>query len=178
MKKVLSLIFCAILCAGLFAFVGCSDDKKECEGIYYFHDGSGTLNYNTNLFTWYNEGNANPYPYVVGGFANFNLFYIELKDGKMTVHGSITHTEVNGELKIIAKSDIVREYEYTLVKPEGKYGYSIYADGEDTGYSVSPPQDYHVNDYDDGYISFEFGSFDSLHIIYNWTKTRIEFPEY
>ncbi len=32
------------------------------------------------------------YPNVVGGEVDFSKFYIELKNGKMTVHGSINHT--------------------------------------------------------------------------------------
>ena len=185
MKKLLSIIFSAILCVSLFAFVGCTDnsaDKKACEGIYYFHDGTGTLHYNNCLFTWYNEGSDNPYPNVVGGFADFNKFYIELNDGKMTVHGSLTHKVIEDDpfdhpVKIIANPDVVEEYEYTLVKREGKYGYSIYVDGEDTGYIVAPPNGYPADDYDGGHISYSFGTQDTLHVILNWTKTKIEFPQ-
>ncbi len=174
MKKVLSLIFCAIMCAGAISFVGCSDEKKQCEGIYYFHDGTGELpGYVSCRFDTRDEATG-LYPNVVGGVVDFTKFYIELKGGKMTLHGSITHTVTPDGLKILVNSDAVKEYEYVLVpRGEGYYGYNIYIDDKDSGYIVSPPTGYHSSDYDSGSISYSYGNQGKdLYVIYNYTKQQ------
>ena len=144
MKKFLSIVFCAILCVCLFAFIGCNDDKKACEGIYYFHDGTGELpGYPMCRFDVKDE-ETGLYPNVVGETVDFTKFYIELKDGKMTIHGSITHTVTPQGLKIFANPDVVKEYKYSLVpRGEGYFGYNLYIDGEDSGYIVFPPTRYY-----------------------------------
>lgn len=172
MKKFLSIVFCAILCLCLFAFVGCNDDKKACEGIYYFHDGTGNMS-GTSVFFDMKDERTGLYPNVDGGEVDFSKIYIELKDGKMTFHGSINYAVTPQGLKLVVNPDAVEEYEYTLVAREkGYYGYYIYIDGKDSGYSVSPPDGHPIgNDYDNGSIFYSYGKQDDdIYVIFNWTK--------
>lgn len=174
MKKILSIFFSAILCVCIFSVVGCNDDKKACEGIYYFHDGTGQLPGYPMCYFDKKDEQTGLYPNVVGGEVDFTKFYIELKDGKMTVHGSISHTVTPQGLKISVTPDTVKEYKYSLEpRGEGYYGYKLLFNGEDSGYIVSPPTGYHSSDYDDGHITYSFGNQgEDLYVIYNWTKTR------
>lgn len=174
MKKFIALILSAVLCVCIISFAGCTDDKKACEGIYYFHDGTGELPGYGSCYFDIKDEETGLYPNVVGGVVDFTKFYIELKDGKMTVHGSITHAVTPQGLKVVVNPDTVEEYTYTLVSREGYYGYNIYVDGEDTGYHVSPPYPDPIgSDYDKGYISYSYGSQGKdLYVIFNWTQQQ------
>lgn len=180
MKKLLSFVLAVISCVCIFAFTGCNDDKKACEGIYYFHDGTGQLpGYPMCAFDKKDE-DTGLYPNVVGGEVDFSKFYIELKNGKMTVHGSINHTLTPAGLKISVNADSVTEYNYSLVpRDEGYYGYKLLIDGEDSGYIVEPPTSNQSSDYDGGAISYSYGNQGKdLYVIYNWTKIRsARFPQ-
>ena len=86
MKKLLSFVLAVISCVCIFAFAGCNDDKKACEGIYYFHDGTGQLpEYPMCGFDKKDE-DTGLYPNVVGGEVDFSKFYIELKKSLSGLH--------------------------------------------------------------------------------------------
>ena len=135
MKKIFS-IFVAVLtaCVCMLCLFGC-DGTDELNGRYYLKAGSGQ---NGGPWTNLNDKDENGlYKNVVGNFYDPEQFWIELKDGTMTVHGSIS-VLVSGEVVAFQMNpESEHTYTYTLqVSETNEYWYSLYSNGEDTLYQV------------------------------------------
>lgn len=177
MKKLVALILAVLAGACSFCFFGCADDEKQFEGIYYFHDGSGEWFVNQSKYSCRfdaKDEETGLYPNVAGGVADFANCYIELKDGKMTVHGSLNYAFTPAGLKLIVIPDGVIESEYTIGEPEDGIAWrKILTDGEYMGFTVSGKDESWTSDYAAGSISYSQGKQGAgTYVIYNWTKTR------
>lgn len=135
MKKFLTSIMVAIIaCLSLFSLFGCSDDK-DIEGKFYLSSGNGSNN--GPLCSIMKKDESGKYQYVIGESFDPKDYWVELKDGEMTVHGKITATASETNVVFDTLYDWSKTFKYTLkTSTKNEAWYSIYDGDEDTLYEV------------------------------------------
>ncbi len=131
MKKFISLISCIfIIVAGTFAFTACNRPENKIQGVYYLRDIS--FYYETRPgFSVINNGGLE-YEHIKGNKMDFSQFYIEFKNDKMIIHGSIGLGSLPLQDEFVIGPNSVHEYSYKLkVSETNNSMYDIYLDGED-----------------------------------------------
>lgn len=135
MKKfsvaVLSAIFVCVFAAGLS---GCKQNKID--GKYYLTD-AGAQNGGF-MYELLRQNEQGVYENINGGLIVPENFWVEINGEKMTVHGSVSPSVAGSVIKFNVDEDYVSEFTFTLKEKEtNRNWYEIYADGENTLYSVT-----------------------------------------
>jgi len=135
MKKIVrTLIIMLVVCVSLFSLFGCGGNK-EVEGKYYLSSGNGQ-NGGGPLYSLLAKNSDGTYKNIVGGVINPKEFWVELKDGEMTIHGEISAAS-GPSLAYNADSEFVKTFKYKLeTSTTNEAWYSIYDGDEDTLYKV------------------------------------------
>lgn len=132
MKKVLrSIIILFVVCISLFSLFGCGGNS-EVEGKYYLS--SGNAQNSGPPYSLLAKDENGTYTNVVGGEISSKEFWVELKDGEMTIHGVISPV-AGADVTYIVNSDTVETFKYKL-ESKNEAWYSIYDGNEDTLYMV------------------------------------------
>lgn len=134
MKKFSIAVLSAILvCAFAAGLSGCKQTKLN--GKYYLENG-GAQNGGP-VYQLMQQNEQGFYENINGGFIVSEKFWVEINGKKMTVHGSITPTVTERDIKFNVNEAYVREFTFTLKESESNHNwYDIYSEGEDTLYSV------------------------------------------
>ncbi|MCM1289107.1 MAG: hypothetical protein NC132_00360 [Corallococcus sp.] len=134
MKKIFrAILLTLMMCITLCCMFGCSEDA-EVEGKYYLSGGSAQNG--GPLCSLLHKDENGAYTNIIGGDFNPSDFWIELKDGQMTVHGAISPV-VGGSVAYNVNADTVKTFKYKLkTSTKNEAWYSIYDGDEDTLYTV------------------------------------------
>ena len=147
MKKLLVLLSTLLLSVGILAFAGCSESpEKQFEGKFYL---TQLTAFETRIIQ-VSKNDEYAYRYF-DQYVDFSELYIECKDGKMTVHGTLSYLVAD---KTYIPEDgvasdiyfdidpVVKEYSYELkVSERNKNYYDVYLDGELSHFSFLPKSD-------------------------------------
>lgn len=134
MKKIGIIMLVLVVCASLLCLFGCGGNK-EVEGKYYLSSGNAQ-NGGGPLYSLLAKDENGTYTNVVGGELNPKDFWVELKNGEMTVHGEIS-TVVGTGVAYNADSEIVKTFKYKLeTSTTNEAWYSISDGDEDTLFKV------------------------------------------
>lgn len=144
MKNFFALLALLLIPVQVCVLAGCNNSEVSADGTYYL---KSLFSVESRSIT-VEKDNPNAYRYFDGQYIDFSDHYIEIKDGKMTVYGSIDYILTNiyepedGVLSDIyfQSGDGVKTYNFELVKERSTL-YRIQSDGEYINYSFQPQSD-------------------------------------
>ncbi|MDE6104981.1 MAG: hypothetical protein K2G38_04815 [Clostridia bacterium] len=154
MKRLIASLITVIISVGFCSFLGCSkkSPEKELEGIYVLQyalaEGQGYP------LTYSNKKDENDiFINVIGGYVDHSEYTIKLKDGKMTIRGSIAHGLKSDGHKFSFVSEYVKEYNYSFVTSEiNPAWYTICTNGDESPYQII-----HAYDKFKAHLVYEYG---------------------